>query len=102
MARLLLASLLLVALGQVAALQVGTAACNGVSRAAAVRMAFPSIEDARSLSDEEIESEIFNAKKELFELRKQVKTRQPVKPHVFTHTKRRIGQLQTLLSQRAA
>ena len=39
---------------------------------------------------------------ELFELRKQVKTRQPVKPHVFTHTKRRIGQLQTLLSQRAA
>merc|ERR1711924_258322 len=50
----------------------------------------------------EIEQEIFNAKKELFELRKQVKTRQPVKPHVFTHTKRRIGQLQTLLSQRAA
>jgi ribosomal protein L29 len=31
-----------------------------------------------------------------------VKTRQQVKPHLFTHTKHRIGQLQTLLSQRAA
>ena len=39
---------------------------------------------------------------ELFELRKKVKTRQQVKPHLFTHTKHRIGQLQTLLSQRAA
>ena len=39
---------------------------------------------------------------ELFELRKKVKTRQQVKPHLFTHTKHRIGQLQTLLSQPAA
>ena len=39
---------------------------------------------------------------ELFELRKKVKTRQQVKPHLFTHTKHRIGQLETLLSQRAA
>ena len=68
---------------------------------------------------------------ELFELRKKVKTRQQVraapfqtaaahrasthpltpaspchgdqvKPHLFTHTKHRIGQLRTLLSQRAA
>jgi len=69
---------------------------------AARMMALPKIEDARSLSTEEIEAEIANAKKELFELRKKVKTRQQVKPHLFTHTKHRIGQLQTLLSQRAA
>lgn len=42
------------------------------------------------------------ALQELFELRKQVKTRQPVKPHLFKHTKRRISQLNTLLAQRAA
>ena len=62
MPRLFLAGLLLGALGQSAALQVGTP-CTGVSRASAVRMAFPTIEDARTLSDEEIEQEIFNAKK---------------------------------------
>ena len=65
-------------------------------------MALPKMEDARSLSTEDIEKEIATAKKELFELRKKVKTRQQVKPHLFTHTKHRIGQLQTLLSQRAA
>ena len=71
-------------------------------RSCAARMALPKIEDARSLSTEEIEAEIETAKKELFELRKKVKTRQQVKPHLFTHTKHRIGQLQTLLLQRAA
>ena len=38
---------------------------------------------------------------ELFELRKKVKTRQQVKPHLFTHTKHRVAQLQTLLSERS-
>jgi len=66
------------------------------------RMALPSIDDARSLSDEDIQKEITNAKKELFELRKKVKTRQEVKPHLFTHTKHRVSQLQTLLAQRQA
>ena len=42
------------------------------------QMALPSIDDARSLSDEDIQKEITNAKKELFELRKKVKTRQEV------------------------
>jgi len=74
-----------------------------VARSAAARMmAFPKFEDARSLSTDEIESEIATAKKELFELRKKVKTRQQVKPHLFKMLKHRIGQLQTLLSQRAA
>ncbi len=33
-------------------------------------------------------------------LRMKVKTRKEVKPHLFTHTKHRISQLSTLLSQR--
>ena len=97
--------LLLLALGLVATsgfqLAVGSSHV-AAGRACTARMALPKIEDARSLSTEEIESEISTAKKELFELRKKVKTRQQVKPHLFTHTKHRIGQLQTLLSQRAA
>lgn len=54
----------------------------GSARPAAVRgmakMALPSIEDARSLSTEEIQAEMVTAKKDLFELRKKVKTRQQV------------------------
>ena len=54
----------------------------GSARPAAVRgmakMALPSIEDARSLSTEEIQAEMATAKKDLFELRKKVKTRQQV------------------------
>uniref|UniRef100_A0A7S0LCD3 Ribosomal protein L29 n=1 Tax=Coccolithus braarudii TaxID=221442 RepID=A0A7S0LCD3_9EUKA len=71
-------------------------------RAATPTLAMPNIEDAKNLTDEEIAQEIFNAKKELFELRKGVKTRQQVKPHLFVHTKHRIAQLNTLLGQRAA
>ena len=78
------------------------AAAVTAARAASVSMALPKVEDARSLSTEEIEKEVAAAKKELFEMRKKVKTRQQVKPHLFTHTKHRIGQLETLLSQRAA
>lgn len=33
-------------------------------------------------------------------MRKNVKTRQQVKPHLFTHTKHRVAQLQSLLGQR--
>jgi len=73
-----------------------------LARTSNVQMAMPSVDDARNLSSEEIEQELVTAKKELFELRKKIKTRQTVKPHLFTHTKHRIGQLQTLLSQRAA
>jgi len=97
--RLLLIALALASAG---ALRLPAVASQGISRAAAPQMAFPTLDDARNLSTDEIEQEIATAKKELFELRKKVKTRQQVKPHLFTHTKHRIGQLQTLLSQRAA
>ena len=150
--RLLMLALMLTAASGLR-LVVGSTRANTVSRAAHACMAMPKLEDARSLSTEEIQQEIATAKKvrrapppptkpasphartigpaptplrpgasssvhpgcthpdvapsflcvqELFELRKKVKTRQQVKPHLFTHTKHRIGQLETLLSQRAA
>mmetsp|Transcript_21130 Transcript_21130/g.41190 ORF Transcript_21130/g.41190 Transcript_21130/m.41190 type:complete len:98 (-) Transcript_21130:748-1041(-) len=72
---------MLLAIAQLSAgLVISTAAAPSVSvRISAPCMALPSIDDAKNLSDEEIKQEIFNAKKELFELRKNVKTRQQVK-----------------------
>ena len=125
------------------------------TRRAAPLMAMPTIDDAKNLSDDELNQEIVNAQKvrcnrlagaspprrprfapgvarhtasaaaapppqlllpssaplrfsrplplaaqELFELRKKVKTRQDVKSHLFVHTKHRIAQLQSLLTQR--
>merc|ERR1712146_824435 len=72
-----------------------------VARSAQPQMALPSIKDAETLSDEELSKEVLTAQKELFELRKKVKTRQEVKPHLFTHTKHRIAQLQSLLGSAA-
>ena len=144
MASLLRLMLLALALVSASGLRVFVGTSRPGAARVAVTMALPSIEDARSLSTEEIEAEMVTAQKELFELRKKVKTRQQVialaspairankhaslrkrpprlllvthtirssarvwsilqvKPHLFTHTKHRIAQLQTLLSQRAA
>jgi large subunit ribosomal protein L29 len=63
-------------------------------------MAFPKIEDARSLSDEELAQEILAAKEELFRLRLQKSTRQLEKPHQFKHIKHRIAQLLTVEGER--
>lgn len=49
-----------------------------VMRSVSASMALPSIDDARALSTEELEAEMATAKKDLFELRKKVKTRQQV------------------------
>lgn len=78
---LVLLSMLALATG----LRVAPAAANPYSARAATTMALPSIADAQNLSVEEIEQEIFNAKKELFELRKGVKTRKQV-AHQPEHT----------------
>merc|ERR1711918_57118 len=79
--------LLALALVSTSALRVPAATTRVASRPAAAHMAMPNLDDARNLSTDEIEQEIAAAKKELFELRKKVKTRQQVKPHLFTHTK---------------
>ena len=93
---------LMMALVSASGLRVFVGSSRSTAARAAVSMALPKVEDARSLSTEEIEAEMVTAKKDLFELRKKVKTRQQVKPHLFTHTKHRIAQLETMLSQRAA
>mmetsp|Transcript_4482 Transcript_4482/g.12933 ORF Transcript_4482/g.12933 Transcript_4482/m.12933 type:complete len:112 (-) Transcript_4482:221-556(-) len=84
------------------ALSLASAPPAAVRATASPSMALPSFADAKGLTEEELLQEISNAKKELFMMRKNVKTRQQVKPHLFTHTKHRVSQLQTLLAQRQA
>jgi large subunit ribosomal protein L29 len=63
-------------------------------------MAFPKIEDARNLNDEEVASEILEAKKKLLELRLLKATGRLEKPHEFKHTRHRIAQLMTVEKER--
>lgn len=63
-------------------------------------MAFPKVEDARNLNDEELASEILEAKKKLLELRLLKATGRLEKPHEFKHTRHRIAQLMTVEKER--
>ncbi|MCA1904243.1 MAG: 50S ribosomal protein L29 [Cyanobacteria bacterium KgW148] len=59
-------------------------------------MALPKIEEARSLDQEALAKAILDVKKELFNLRLRLATRQTVKPHEFRHLKHRLAQLMTV------
>ena len=63
-------------------------------------MPLPKIEDARSLSDQELADAILAAKRELFDLRMQQATRRLEKSHLFKHTRHRISQLMTVERER--
>ncbi|MEQ8998010.1 MAG: 50S ribosomal protein L29 [Coleofasciculus sp. B1-GNL1-01] len=63
-------------------------------------MPLPKIDDARTLSDQELADEILAAKRELFELRLQQATRRLEKPHQFKHLKHRIAQMMTIARER--
>ncbi len=63
-------------------------------------MALPKIEDARNLSDQELDEQILAIKKQLFQLRLQKATRQLEKPHQFKHAKHRLAQLLTVEHER--
>ena len=57
-------------------------------------MSLPKYQDLEKLSEvNEIEKEIFLLTKELLNLRIKKATNQTVKSHLFTHTKRRLSQL---------
>jgi large subunit ribosomal protein L29 len=56
-------------------------------------MSLPKIEEVLNLNDQEIENEIINVKKQLFELRLKVSLRQSFKPHSIKHNKHRLSQL---------
>jgi large subunit ribosomal protein L29 len=63
-------------------------------------MPLPKIEDARNLSDEELQEQIVAVKRELFQLRFQKGTRQLEKSHQFKHNRHRLAQLMTVERER--
>jgi large subunit ribosomal protein L29 len=64
-------------------------------------MALPKIDEARSLSDEELLEAIVETKRALFQLRFKKATRQLDKDvHQFKHTRHRLAQLMTVQRER--
>ncbi|MGI0490557.1 50S ribosomal protein L29 [Alkalinema pantanalense CENA528] len=63
-------------------------------------MSLPKIEDARKLSDQELEDKILAVKRHLFDLRFKKGTRQLEKPHEFKHAKHELAQLMTVERER--
>jgi large subunit ribosomal protein L29 len=59
-------------------------------------MALSKMSDLRSLTSAEVETQIEEVKRELFNLRFQKATRQPVQPHQFKHARHKLAQLKTL------
>jgi large subunit ribosomal protein L29 len=63
-------------------------------------MSLPQFTDIVSLSNVEISEVIIETENKLFNLRFKKATRQNLKSHEITHTKRKLAQLKTLLSLR--
>lgn len=63
-------------------------------------MALPKVQDARDLSDQELDEQVLALKRQLFELRMQKATRQTVKPHLFKHIRHQLAQLMTVERER--
>jgi large subunit ribosomal protein L29 len=63
-------------------------------------MALSNFQDLKELDNNQIEDEIINSKKELFNLRLQRATRQSFKSHNFKHLKHKVAQLLTLETQK--
>ena len=63
-------------------------------------MPLTKIQDARALSDQELNAQIQVLKRQLFELRMQKATRQAVQPHSFKHTRHQLAQLMTVERER--
>ena len=56
-------------------------------------MSLPKIDEILTLNIRELENEILNVKKELFQLRLKRGTKQSFKSHQLKHTKHRLAQL---------
>jgi len=64
-------------------------------------MALSDIKEIRDLNDEDLQEQILDAKRKLFDLRFQKATRQMEnKPHLFKHTRHRLAQLMTVERER--
>lgn len=63
-------------------------------------MALTKMSELGNLSPAEVETQIQDLKRQLFDLRFQQGTRQPVKPHQFKHLRHTLAQLMTLRQAR--
>ncbi len=63
-------------------------------------MPFSKVSEIRELTDEELQDQIIEIKKQLFDLRFQKATRQLEKTHQFKHTRHRLAQLLTVERER--
>jgi large subunit ribosomal protein L29 len=54
--------------------------------------------EIQSLDDKQIENEILNIKKTLFDFRIKQATRQPIKPHLFKLYRRQLAKILTMKS----
>ncbi|HEY9827149.1 MAG TPA: 50S ribosomal protein L29 [Stenomitos sp.] len=63
-------------------------------------MALSKMRELRSLSPDEVETEIQTLKRQLFDLRFQKATRQAVKSHEFKLARHKLAQLKTLQQER--
>jgi len=63
-------------------------------------MAFSKISDIRELNNSELQDQIVETKKQLFDLRFQKATRQLEKTHQFKHIRHRLAQLLTVERER--
>lgn len=52
--------------------------------------------EIKKLNNKQIEDEIFNIKKTLFDFRMKRATRQPIKPHLFKLYKRQLARILTI------
>ncbi len=63
-------------------------------------MSFSNINELQKLTDEELEQEIWKAKKNLFKLRFKKATNQVFLSHFFKHTRHKIKQIFSIKQQR--
>jgi large subunit ribosomal protein L29 len=63
-------------------------------------MSLSKIKEVLAIETDQLDKEILDVKKQLFELRLRQSTRQSFKPHSFRHLKHRLGQLLMVQKQR--
>jgi large subunit ribosomal protein L29 len=63
-------------------------------------MSLSKMSELKELSSDDIEAQIQEVKRQLFDLRFQKATRQTVQPHQFKHARHKLAQLMTLQQAR--
>ena len=63
-------------------------------------MSFSKIDDIKNLTYKDLEEQIIEVKREIFDLKIKKATRQDIKPHLFKHQKHKLAQLLTIQSSK--